>query len=459
MFKTEAIVKLTLTLTFAVVALVHGAIVASDWPQWRGPNGTGVADGMPLPLTWSATENIAWKAPIAGLGVSAPIAVGDRVFVTSQIGAGTRRAGNHPTMVQGGDAVKEGERPLGTSRTSGTSGNAALTAASTTFLVEAFNRRDGRSQWTYRLAADDPLPPVHEKHNLASPSPVSDGERVYAWFGTGQLVALDMAGRPVWQRHLGKELGAFDVNWGHGSSPTLYGDLLILLCDHPPSSYLLALDTRTGKERWKVDRGKDRTSYSTPVVIEGPKGPELIVNSSERVDVFDPRTGAALWHVGGANRFPIPVASYHDGVIYLSRGYRSGPYLAVRPGGRGDVSASHVLWEVATGAPYVSSVVPYAGHLYMATDAGIATVAEASTGKKIWQERVGGVFTASPVAGDGKVYLLSESGETIVLKAGAAPAILARNQLGERIVASPAIAHGQLLIRTDDHLWCIREGK
>ena len=228
---------------------------------------------------------MAWKAPIGGLGVSTPIVVGDRVFVTSQLGSGVRREGNHPRLVQGGNAAQAGERALGGERA------AALAAEKTTFLIEAFHRTDGRRLWQHRLEAQGQLAGVHDKHNLASPSPVSDGQLVYAWFGTGQIVALDMNGKVVWQRHLGTEISPFDVIWGHSSSPTLFGDTLILLCDHEPASYLLALDKRTGKQVWKADRGKGRMSYSTPLVVETPNGPELIVNSSERVDAYDPRTG------------------------------------------------------------------------------------------------------------------------------------------------------------------------
>ena len=149
------------------------------------------------------------------------------------------------------------------------------------------------------------------------------------------------------------------------SSPTLYEDMLILLCDHAQASYLLGVDKRTGKDRWRADRGKGRTSYSTPFIVRASSGPELIVNSSERVDAYDPRDGTFLWHVGGSNQYPIPVPTFGNGVIYMTRGYRSGPYMAVKPGGRGDVSASHVVWQVPTGAPYISSLVYDAGLLYM----------------------------------------------------------------------------------------------
>ena len=249
--------------------------------------------------------------------------------MTSQLGAGVRREGNHPRLVQGGNASDAGERALGGARA------AALASEKTTFLVEAFHRADGRRLWQHRVEAQGSLAGVHDKHNLASPSPVSDGQMVYAWFGTGQIVALDMNGTVVWQRHLGTEISPFEVIWGHSSSPALHGDSLILLCDHEPVAYLLAVDKRTGKQLWRADRGKGRMSYSTPLVVDTPTGPELIVNSSERVDAYDPRTGTLLWYTGGTNRFPIPMPVFHNGVIYMSRGYRSSPYMAIRRAGAG----------------------------------------------------------------------------------------------------------------------------
>jgi outer membrane protein assembly factor BamB len=434
-------------LPLLVVSLGATVLNADDWPQWRGPAASGVAPDRTLPTRWSATENVAWKAPIAGVGVSTPIVSGDRLFVTSQIGAGVKREGNHPRLVQGADAAAQGERALG-------AGHSA-DAGKTFFVVEAFSRAGGKRVWERRIEADGSLTPVHDKHNLATPSPVSDGTLVFAWFGTGQIVALDRDGKIVWQRHLGKEIAPFDIQWGHGSSPTLYGDSLILLCDQPSAAYLIALDKRTGKDRWKADRGKGRSSYSTPLIVESSGRAEVIVNSSERIDAYDARTGEFLWHTGDANRFPIPSPVVHDGVIYASRGYRSGPYMAIKPGGRGDITATHVTWQVGTGAPYVSSLLYYEGAVYMANDVGVLTVIDAATGQRIWQERVEGVFSASPVAGAGHVYFVSENGETIVLKAGRQPAVVARNPIGSRAVASPAISNGQIFIRTDDQLFCI----
>ena len=431
---------LSVVMACAAVSLVS----ADEWPHWRGPNATGVTAETALPLTWSTTSNVAWTSTLAGQGVSTPIVVGDRVLVTSQIGSGVRRAGNHPRLAQGADAAGSGERALATA-----------TGDKTFFVVEAFAHSDGKRLWEHRTEALGDLTPVHDKHNLATPSPVSDGSMVYAWFGTGQIVALRMDGTLAWQRHLGKEIAPFDIQWGHGSSPTVHGDTLFLLCDQPAASYLLAVDKRTGKDRWKADRGKGRSSYSTPFVVTTPAGAEVIVNSSERVDAYDAASGQFLWHIGGANRFPIPMPVLHDGILYMSRGYRSGPYLAMKPGGRGDVSASHVLWNVETGAPYVSSLVFANGLLFMANDTGIISAVDAKTGERVWQHRTPGVFSASPIAAGGRVYFVSESGKTIVMKADRTPEVLAENTLDARLVASPAASRGKLFLRSDDRLFAI----
>jgi outer membrane protein assembly factor BamB len=422
-------------------ALAH----AADWPQWRGPQGNGVSEEKGLPTVWSKDQNIAWRARLGGQGVSSPIVANDQVIVTSQIGRGDVRPGNHPTLGPRTGGEFPEEKSLNAAPNDGV-----------IFLVEAYNRKDGKRAWQYRLPAErtgELLPEVHQKTNLANPSPASDGERVYAWFGTGQMVALDMKGKVVWQKHLAKEYGAYGITWGHSSSPTVYADSLILQCDHDPASYLLALDKRTGKQLWKADRGKGLRSYSTPIVVKGPSGDELIVNSSQRLEGYDPKTGERLWFYEEPNQFPIHVPSFGNGVIFMSRGYRSGPYMAIRPGARGDIAASkNLLWHVPTGAPYVSSMVHYKGVVYLASDAGVLQAAEADTGKRLFQGRTGNLYSAAPVAGDDKVYFVSESGETVVLKASRDFEVLARNQLDGRFLASPVIANGLLILRSDDEL-------
>ena len=436
-----------ISLSLMLAALAVSGTRAADWPNWRGPNANGVAPDTTLPTRWTASDNVAWKTPLAGAGVSTPVVSGNHVYVTSQIGTGVRREGNHPRLVQGADAASKGERALG-----------AAASDKTIFVVEAFARRDGRRAWERRFEAEGALTPVHDKHNLATPSPVTDGSLLFVLFATGQIAAMTSDGQVAWQRHLGKEISPFDIQWGHASSPVVYRDTVILLCDHASASYLIALDKKTGKERWKADRGKGRSSYSTPLVVEGEFGVELIVNSSERLDAYDPRTGQLLWYTGESNRFPVPSAVFHNGTVYTSRGYRSGPYLAIRPGGRGDITATHTVWSVPTGAPYVSSVLFYDGVIYMANDVGVLTAIDATKGERLWQERVDGVFSASPVAGAGHVYFVSEDGDTVVVKAGREPRIVGRNSLGARTIASPAISDGRIFIRTDDHVFAIGTG-
>jgi outer membrane protein assembly factor BamB len=432
-------------LTAFVIVLSCTTLSADNWPAWRGPHGTGVTTETNLPERWNQRENLAWEAPLRGAGVSSPVAFAGRVFVTAQEGTGVRRDGNHPSLVQGADRATSGERTL----------TGARQSDATRFIVTAFDAATGRRAWEYVFDAEGDLPGVHDKHNLASPSPVTDGQRVYAWFGTGQVVAIDVNGKLAWQRQLAKEYGPFDIQWGHASSPALYKDALILVCYQPSGAYLLSLDARTGKTKWKHDRGKDVISYSSPVVVDGPEGPELIVNTSEGVEAHNPETGERLWHFAESNRFPIPVPSPHKGTLYLTRGYRSGPYMAIKTGGRGDISKTHLAWHVPTGAPYVPSLVLYDGLMYMAGENGVVNVIDAATGERVWQERIGGIFTASPVAGDGKVYLLSETGETVVLQAGRTPKVLARNTVDGHFVASPAISGSRVFLRADDRLIAI----
>ena len=428
-----------------LMVLCTATVAAENWPGWRGPQATGVSTETNLPEKWGPADHVAWQAPLRGAGVSSPVVFGDRVFVTSQEGAGVRRRGSHPSLVQGPDRESAGERTL----------TGARQSDATRFIVSAFDRVSGRRVWEHVFDAEGALPEVHDKHNLASPSPVTDGRRVYAWFGTGQIVALDAAGKVVWQRHLGAEQAPFDLQWGHSSSPALYKDSVILVCYQGSSAYLLSLDANTGKTKWKVDRGKDVISYSTPVIVDSARGPELVINTSEGVEAHSPDTGERLWHFAESNRFPIPVPSPHEGVLYLSRGYRSGPFMAIKTGGRGDISKTHVTWHVPTGAPYVPSVVHYRGLVYMAGENGVVSAVDAATGERVWQERIGGIFTASPVAGDGKIYLVSEGGETVVLQAGRTPKVLARNRVDGHFVASPAIAGGRLFLRADDRLVAI----
>ena len=422
-------------LAFVSLLATATSLTAQHWPQWRGPGGLGVSAETGVPTRWGTDDNIAWRVPLEGLGTSTPVIWGDRIFLTSQLGTG-------PVDERG--AQFAGTRRATTRRQ----------VDGVTLLVQAF-RRDGQLDWEHRLVADGHLPAVHRNHNFATPSVVTDGDRLFAWFGTGQLVALDLEGRELWSRHIGHDYAPFDVLWGHGSSPQLYKDLLILQCDHQAGAYLLALDTATGEERWMVDRGRFLRAYSTPLVVPTDDGDQLIVNSSRWIDAYDPRTGQPQWQAGSTVELAIGMPVYADGVVYSTRGYSSGPSLSVDTGGNGDVNRTHVRWRQPTRAPYVSSLLLYRGLLYMATENGILTITDPDTGDPVTRTRLNGVYTASPVAADGHVYLVNEDGETVVLEAGPDARVVSRNALGERALASPAIAHGRIYIRTDQHLFAI----
>ena len=432
--------------TVLLVLCSNILVLADDWPEWRGPNGNGVSAELKLPVTWGEHQNISWKAQLEGNGLSSPVVFGNQLIVTSQVGRGIVRDGRHPTLGSGNSSSEERSLNNDENKNIG-------------FVVESFSRSNGQLMWQHEFSAQPvsgKLPSVHRKTNLANPSPVTDGQYIYALFGTGQLTALNMSGNVLWEKHLGVDYGPFQIVWGHSSSPTIYKDLLILLCDHEPASYLLALNKQTGKEMWRADRGSGLRSYSTPTVISMPDSDELVVNSSKSIEGYDPSTGKRLWYFNEPTRFPVTVPSFADGVIYTSRGYRSGPYMAIKPGGRGDLAGTeHILWHVPTGAPYVSSVVHYKGVIYLASDAGVLQAADAKTGERLFQMRTGGVFSAAPIAGDGKIYFVSENGETIVLRASREPEIVTRNSINGRFLASPIAAYGQLFLRSDDTIYAI----
>lgn len=414
----------------ALLLVLATPAVSEDWPQWRGPDGNGISTESDAPVTWGAEANVAWKAPIEGWGTSTPIVWGDRIFLTSQIGDG-------PIDGRDFEGAASAER-----------GDASAGAH---FLLKALSKSDGSLLWEKTFTADkDELPVVHVKHNLASPSCVTDGERVYAWFGTGLVVAFTMDGDEVWRRKLGEEYSRFDVRWGHGSSPTIYGDSLLLLVDHPHDSYLLAVDKSTGENIYKAQR-EGKRSYTTPYVVNTEDGDRLLVNTNSGLEALDPKTGQPVWTAGEANRVPVGAPVVHQGVIYTNQGYHSSPYMAVRADGDGEIR-----WRVGTGGPYVSSLLYYQGLVFMATERGIAGAVDAETGKTVWKQRLGGVFSASPIAVDGRVYFLEESGKAYVVEASREFKLIAENDLGERTLASPALSDGTLLIRTDEHLWAIR---
>lgn len=418
----------------AFAMLLPARAIAGDWPQWRGPRADGVSEETAVPVRWSLTENLAWKVRLSGEGASTPIVMGERVFVTAQIGRGP---------------VLSAQNARDVTKTNG----------SVEFAVLCVRADDGELLWERRIRADEALTPVHPMHNLASPSCVSDGTRIIASFGTGDVLCFDLDGKELWRRDIARDYSPFKLRWGHAGSPVLYKNLLILQADHNPAAYLLALDKTSGKTVWRVERGRGLRSYSTPFVAHTSRRDELIINSNPRIDAYAPATGKPLWHAGAFCKVPVPMPVFAKDVLYLSRGSTSGPLSAIRTGGDGDVSATHTLWRVATGAPYVASPLLYRGVIYLVDEKGILKCVDPESGKRTHVERLGGKFWASPVAADGRIYLLNEDAETVVLQAGPTPHVIARNPLEGVAHASPAISDGRIFIRSNRTLYCVRNAQ
>jgi len=320
--------------------------------------------------------------------------------------------------------------------------------------VLAFKRSDGTKLWEAFAPAGRSNQGSHYKNGHASATPATDGQRVYASFGARGLVAVDMDGKLVWHR----DLGPMEAYHGTAGSPLLYKDRLILYQDQFAGSFIAAFDTRTGKELWRTKRDAD-TGWGTPIAVRVVDHDEIIVSSQLRVQAYSPDTGAELWRCSGTTYevIPTPVVGY--GMVFCSSG-RAGPTLAIKPGGKGDVTRTHVQWTSPRGSPFVPSPILYGEYLYMINDmASIVTCLEATTGKLMWQGRLGRAsregFSASPVAFDGKVFFTNDEGETFVLKAGPTFQLLHVNKLDETTLATPALVDGRWYIRTDRHLYAI----
>jgi outer membrane protein assembly factor BamB len=394
----------------------HQVIAAEPWTQWRGPERNGIASGPSPPLTWSATENVRWKTALPGSGISSPIFWENRIFVT----AAERE---HPDQLH----------------------------------LICLSRDDGSILWQRRFWGTAPTRFHATKSSMASPTPITDGRFVYAYYGTGDVFCVDLEGRLQWQRSLAGEYGRFENRFSATSSPVLLNNLLILQCDHYGPSYAIALDKGSGKNVWKTARPKTWLSWSSPRLVPTPNGQELILCSSLKIDGLNPRTGQLLWTIDGMRRECIPTPVFGHGLIYAVSGPK-GPTLAIRPGGRGNVTESHVKWENQRGAPYVPSAILVGDYYYLVDDQGISTCLDAHTGTRVWQKRLTGAFTASPIATDQSIYFTNEDGLTIVLAAHQDRYVeRARNRIEESVYASSVIDNGQLLIRSSRHLWCISD--
>jgi len=415
---------------FAVALVLAAPAVglAGNWPQWRGPFLNGTSDERNLPLKWSAEENVAWKLALPDRSGSTPIIWGNHVFLN----------------------VAEGDD----------------------LFLWAVDKQKGAVMWKQRLGGGNTR---MRKHNMSSPSPVTDGRNVWIMTGTGILKAFDFAGKEIWTRDIQKDYGRFGLNWGYASSPLLHEDSLYVQVLHgmktDDPSYVLRINKATGKTLWRVERPTDAVqespdSYTTPALLRHGKTTEIVITGGDVVTGHDLATGKELWRGKGLNPDNNPfyriVASpiVHDGVIYAPT--RVKPLLAFRAGGRGDVTISHLLWSTPNG-PDVPTPVTDGKYFYIVNDRGIVYCHDAKTGKEVYgQQRLKpGTYSASPVLADGKIYVTNEDGLTSVFKAGPTFEILAENAINEYCLSSIAVSDGQLFLRTANALYAIgkRAGK
>jgi outer membrane protein assembly factor BamB len=385
---------------------------AQYWPRWRGPSGQGLVAGTGYLDTWSGTSGRLWNTEIPGRGNSSPIIWGDRIFLTT--------------------AQDRGQR----------------------LSLLAFRRTDGTQLWE-RSAPAGPSDNAHQKNGYASATPTTDGERIYVSFGSRGLLAYDFNGALVWRR----DLGRMDAYHGTAGSPLLYKDRLILYQDRYSDSFVAAFEARTGKPLWRTPRHAS-VGWGSPVAIRVGDHDEIVVNGQQQVNAYDPTTGVELWRCRGTTYEVIPTPVVGHGMVFCSSG-RAGPTIAIRPGGRGDVTgSSRVAWTSPRGSPFVPSPVLVGEHLYMVNDmASIVTCLNATNGQSVWQGRLGLArregFSASPVAVDGKLFFTNDEGETFVLRAGPKFELLRTNELGEYTLASPALADGKWYFRTESNLIAI----
>ncbi len=426
----------------AAVATDRGGAEALDyWPQWRGPLGTGVAPNARPPVEWSDTKNVRWKAALPGRGHSTPVVWGDRIFLT--------------TAVPYGEAVP----PRLPSRP-GAHDNLALTRRHE-FVVLALRRRDGAVLWQRTVHKDLPHEAGHVTGSLASASPVTDGERVYASFGSYGLYCLDADGKLLWQASLGQMHSKH--GHGEGSSPALHGETLVVNWDHEEQSSLVALDKRSGRQLWRAARPQD-TSWSTPIVVEYGGAAQVVVAGTNSLRGYDLASGAVVWECAGlsSNVVASPVSA--GGVVYAGSSYDTRALLAVRlDGARGDVTGTdRVLWMRRRGTPYVPSPLLYGDCLYTLQHyQGVVSRIDVRTGQdRGGPFRLGAVHEvyASPVGAAGRVYVTSRDGVTQVLSHGEPePRNLAVNRLDDTVSASAALAGRELYLRGERHLYCIAE--
>lgn len=402
----------------AVLALFADA-GAHEWPQFRGPTGQGYANAKRLPTTWSEGENIAWKTEIPGRGWSSPVIGDGRLWITTAL---------------------EDDKSL---------------------RAMAVDAETGKVVQNVEIFQVAELPKINAKNSFASPSPVLDGDRLYVHFGTLGTACVDTkSGQVVWKM---TEL-KLDHKEGPGSSPVVWGNLLIVNCDGIDTQYVAALDKMTGKLAWRTDRPGPlnpnpdfRKAYCTPLVIEHNGQPQLISPGADQVIAYEPATGKEIWKVRYQGFSNVPRPIFGDGLLFVCTGYMKPQIWAIRPGVSGDITETNVVWRFSKQAPSNPSPILVDDRVYMVSDQGVLTVIDAKTGKAAKQERLSGNYSASPIYADGKLFFGGEDGVVTVIEPGQEPKVLAKNELDGQIMASPAAVGSALYVRTDGHLYRIEQ--
>ncbi len=394
-------------LSVALTASLH----AEDWPQFRGPTGQGHSTERGLPLEWSETESIVWKTAVPGRGWSSPVVAGGRVWLT----------------------------------TATDTGGGSLRLVS----VDVVSGRVMTNTEVFRVPGG---PSPNAKNSRASPTPIVHGDRVYVHFGAEGTAAATAAGEVVWRTVL-----PYRSQHGNGGSPVLYEDLLIVSCDGADDAYVVALDVKTGRIRWRTPRARPfDQAYATPLVIRVGARDQLISPGARRAVAYDPRSGREIWHVSYGSGFSnVPRPVYHDGLVHIATGFQQPSLLAVRVDGAGDVTRSHVAWTMTRGAPYTPSPLIVGEEIYVVSDLGIASCLDRTTGALHWMQRLGGNYSASPLFADGRITFLSEEGAATTIAPGREFKVLARNTLEGATLASIAVSGGSFFIRSDTHLYRI----
>ncbi len=423
---------------------------AGNWPSFRGPHAAGASDGMQIPDRWDGArgDNIKWKRRIPGLAHSSPVVWGQQLFVTTAISSLDEATFKHGLFGEG---------------------DASTDRSSQQWKVFCLDTRDGKILWEALAYEGVPKEKRHVKNTYASSTPATDGRHVVAFFGSQGLYAFDMRGKLLWERDLGfLDLGAYDApeyEWGTASSPIVYKNLVIVQCDTQKQDFLLALDIETGRTVWKADRD-ELPSWGTPTIYEGAKRTELVTNGSKFIRGYDPETGKELWRLGGSSQITAPTPVWSGNLIVVASGRRpEAPIFVIRAGASGDItlpkgatSSAQIAWSRQQRGSYMPTPLIYGDLLYVLGNAGIFDCYELGTGKEIYRQRIehqGGGFSASPVAADGRIYLSSEDGDIFVVRAGATFELISTNPMGERLMATPALAAGRMFVRGEHHVFAI----